>query len=189
MSRLAFDYFVWLDADTMFIRNPVNILEALGRSPIHVPLELNISAMREESEWKGLSTGSLRDLYRQAGILNQVYVCRSAFWIIRREAIDVVYELAFQFVHLARAKSLLVNVDEALGYAMQILCGDPEAHLLKKHAELWGSDDGGCSCGSARDGKPWLWRHPLGGEAVQVNPAIVHLSQAREERFTTPPGI
>jgi len=47
MSRLSFDYFIWLDADTVFARNPFDLLGSLGKSPIHLPLELNLSALSE----------------------------------------------------------------------------------------------------------------------------------------------
>src|SRR5260370_13683024 len=35
MSRLSFDYFIWLDADSVFVGNPVDILGPLRHSPIH----------------------------------------------------------------------------------------------------------------------------------------------------------
>src|SRR2546425_9793507 len=47
MIRLNFDYFIWLEADTVFVRNPLDLLAPLGRSPIHVPLELNLPASAE----------------------------------------------------------------------------------------------------------------------------------------------
>ncbi len=175
MSRLPFDYFIWLDADTVFVRNPVDILSVLGRAPIHVPLEVNLSAMREDSDWKGLSTAKLRDLYGEAGIANQIYLCQSAFWIVRRDAIDTVYELAFQFVNLAKEKGLAVNVDAALGCAMQLLCADPERHLLTEHPEIWAGDDLGQFADTLPDGHPWTWRHPLARDPARINPAIVHL--------------
>jgi hypothetical protein len=60
---------------------------------------------------------------------------------VRRDAIDTVYDLAFQFVNLAKEKGTAVNVDAALGYAMQLLCADPEPHLLTKYPELWTPGD------------------------------------------------
>jgi len=45
MSRLNYEYFVWLDADSLFLRKPVDILSALCRAPLHVPLEENLSAL------------------------------------------------------------------------------------------------------------------------------------------------
>lgn len=102
MSRLNFDYFVWVDADTMFVRNPVDMLGTLGKSPIHVPLELNLSGVNEDRIWKECSLIHLRELMRQEGVLNQPYLNQSAFWIVHHDAIDSVYELAFGFWHKAK---------------------------------------------------------------------------------------
>src|SRR6266446_645537 len=71
MSRLNFDYFVWLDADTVFVRNPVDVLEPLGRSPIHVPLELDLSTLVEDSSWKEVCLFQLRERLHHEGIANQ----------------------------------------------------------------------------------------------------------------------
>jgi hypothetical protein len=184
MSRLPFDYFIWLDPDTVFARNPVDILGVLGRSPFHVPLELDLTAVSVDAEWKGISCLKLRELYIEAGILNRPYLCQSAFWIVRRDAIDTVYELAFQFVNLAKEKGTAVNVDTALGYAMQLLCADPEAHLLTRHPEVWASDDLGQIGDALSDGGTWSWRHPFGGDSVSIRPALVHAPKAVSVRWT-----
>jgi hypothetical protein len=181
MSKLLFDYFIWLDADTVFVRNPVDVLACLGRAPIHVPLEVNLSAMMEDREWRGRSCFRLRDLYRQAGVINPVYLSQSAFWVVHREAIDDVCELAMQFVQMANTSNLAVGANEALGHAMQILCADPEPLRVATQPELWSSDDEGQFRETLPNGEPWRWRHPLnGGAAVTVRPAIVHLPGNKE---------
>ena len=180
MSKLNFDFFVWPDADTIFLRNPLDILASLGCAPMHVPLEVNLSAMAEDREWRGRSCFGLRDLFRQAGIVNAAYLSQSAFWIVHRDVIEEVYELAMQFLNQAKAAGLAVNVDEALGYAMQILCADPEAHLLAEHAELWASDDEGLFRGALPNGGSWQWRHPLNPESTSARPAIIHLPHSRD---------
>jgi hypothetical protein len=60
MSGLTFDYFIWLDADTVFVRNPVDVLGPLGKSPLHVPLEINLSVLENDANWNGLSIFALR---------------------------------------------------------------------------------------------------------------------------------
>jgi len=50
ISKLNFDYYIWIDADTRFRRTPRNLLAGLGRSPVHVPLEINLSALVEAAE-------------------------------------------------------------------------------------------------------------------------------------------
>ncbi len=162
------------------MRNPVDVLASLGRSPIHVPLEVNLSMMTEDREWRGQSCFKLRDLFRQGGIANAAYLSRSAFWTVHREAIDEVYELAMQFVQGAKASGFLPSVDEALGYAMQILCANPEAHLITEQAALWASDDEGRFQTALPTGDPWPWRHPLQPDSIPMRPAIVHLPHGRE---------
>jgi hypothetical protein len=176
MTRLLFDYFIWVDADTVFVRNPVGVLEALGRSPIHVPLEINLSAVEKDANWKGVSVFALRDLLRREGVMNQVYSSQSAFWIVQREAIETVYDLALGFWHKSKEAGLVVDVSAALGYAMQILCAEPEAHLLRNAPRLWASDDAGYFAERSPDGTPWPWQHPLAAEAVRIQPAIIHLA-------------
>ncbi len=179
MSRLNFDYFVWLDADTVFVRNPVDVLEPLGRSPIHVPLELDLSTLVEDSSWKEVSLFQLRERLHHEGIASQAYLCGSAFWIVHHDAMDAVYDLALGFWHKAKEAGLMVDVAAALGYAMQILCADPEAHLLVKHPEIWAGDDEGLFRNTLPDETGWAWRHPLSAEAVEVRPALVHLPNSK----------
>jgi hypothetical protein len=180
MSRLNFDYFVWLDADTVFVRNPIDLLGAMGKSPIHVPLELNVSALREDCVWNGVSTQRLGALMSEHGILNQIYLCSSAFWIVHHDAIDLVYDLALGFWHKAKEAGIVLDVAAALGFAMQILCADSEAHLLTVHPDIWASDDLGYFEACLPNGRAWPWRHPLAHNSVTVSPAIIHTPRARK---------
>src|SRR5438876_891888 len=81
-------------------------LGPLGRSPIHVPLELNLSALTEmrspereaRNGTQNLGTsgpakerdslGEWHTQFRREGIVNQVYLCGSAFWIVHHDAIE-----------------------------------------------------------------------------------------------------
>lgn len=175
MSRLSFDYFIWVDADTVFTRNPAEVLEPLGRSPIHVPLEVNLSTLAVDSTWRGVSVFRLGDLLRDAGIPNQPYLSQSAFWILHREAIDEVYNLAFQFWNRTREAGVAPHVDFALGFAAQVLCANPEAHLVTAHPHVWASDDLGLLRSRPPGTGAWEWRHPIHSRAMTVRPAVVHL--------------
>ncbi len=175
MSRLSVEYFVWVDADTVFVRNPLDVLAPLGRSPIHVPLEVNLATLAADCTWRGVPLFRLRDLFQDAGVANQPYLSQSAFWIVHREAIDVVYDLAFQLWNRARDEGVAPRVDFALGFAMQMLCASPEAHLLTAHPHVWASDDVGALRSSGPGPGEWGWRHPLCSAGTPVRPAIIHL--------------
>jgi hypothetical protein len=182
MSRLPFDYFIWLDADTVFVRNPVDVLGVLGRSPIHVPLEAKLDTAPEDARCGATPCAVLRDLFHEAGMENRAYLSQSAFWIVHREAIDAVYEEAFQFWNQAKRKGVQLDVNAALGFAMQIFCAAPEAHLLSVRPEVWASDDLDYFAGAEPKGQSWPCRHPLSNEAVVVNPAIIHLPRDKRRR-------
>jgi hypothetical protein len=63
---------------------------------------------------------------------------------------------------------------------MQMLCADPEAHLLVNHPELWSSDDEGHFRDSLPDGTAWRWRHPLLTGEAEIWPSIIHLPKSKE---------
>lgn len=182
MSRLPFDAFVWIDADSLFVRNPVDILETIRYSPIHVPLEANLADADEKARFCGIRAPELQSMYNQAGVLNAPYQCQSAFWIVRKDAIDLVYELAFEFANRFRDAPGHMSVDLALGYSMQMLCANPDAHLLLKHSEIWASDEVGYFRDISPTGIPWKWQDPVGPFTCEVNPAIIHLPHLHRNR-------
>jgi hypothetical protein len=175
ISKLLFDYFIWLDADHWFVRNPRNVLDCLGKSVIHVPLTANLSAMQSDGRVDGISAAQYRELMTRAGVLNAVYMSRSPFWIVHHDAIGKVCELADAFRLSAFRAGFTVGVSAALGYAMQMLCADPESHQLSKRGDLWASDGQDHFQGRLPDGRAWSWEDPVSGETCLVNPSIVHL--------------
>src|ERR1041385_5679008 len=94
ISKLLFDYFIWIDADTRFVRNPRNVLDSLGKSPMHVPLTSNLSQLSEDKPLKGISARQYAGLMVKAGVLGPVYFSGSSFWILHHDAIDRVCELS-----------------------------------------------------------------------------------------------
>ena len=169
MSKLLFDYFVWIDADTMFARNPRNVLDCLGKSPIHVPLTVRSSTgilpVRFESDKQdacaanqagSLSYSHYADLMSSAGVYNPVYLSGSAFWIVRRDAIDRVVDLATHFRAFAHQKGYAADVSACLGYAMKMLCADPEKHRIQARPDLWASDDQGLFKNGFPENPRWL---------------------------------
>lgn len=179
MSKLLFDYFIWVDADSFFVRNPRNVLECLGKSPIHVPLTTNLSALTEDKSLKGISTRQYSELMTSAGVQNPVYLSASSFWIVQRDAIDRVVELATHFRAFAKEKGFAADVSACLGYAMQMLCANPEAHRLNARPDLWASDDQNHFEGVMPENAAWRFADRFTGEKLEVNPSIIHLPHSK----------
>lgn len=227
MTKLLFDYFIWMDADSVFVQNPRNVLECLGKSPIHVPLATNLSAkvcqtacspeddvaqievinptMPTANATDALSdtpaplfklenaAPTLRipnvaqyvDLMTGAGVQNPVYLSHGAFWIVHREAIDRVIELAREFRTVAVQRGYAINVSACLGYAMQMLCADPVPHRVKARPDLWASDDQNRFVGDFAEKPRWLINDEATGESFEVSPSIIHRPHA-VRRFHNP---
>lgn len=136
MSRLSFDYFVWLEPRTRFRREPGDLCSLLRRSPLHVPL----SAVWPKLDRKGEDSEDERaqlEFMGGAGILGRPYFGYSRFWIVHRDAIDLVTETTVEFWKSAKDQGLHVGVDLALAFAMQLFCGDRREHCWERRPEYW----------------------------------------------------
>lgn len=222
IAKLLFDYFVWIDADSWFVRNPTIVPDCPGKSPIHVPLTTNLSGLREEKPLPGSrggrrpfpsrsavaatsasptvgpdagrsgggapalipgaagndpvpTTRQYADLMIKAGVFNPVYFSRSSFWIVHHDVFDRVCDLAQHFRAIAGKYGFTVDVSAGLGYAMQMLCANPEAHRLTQRPDVWASDDQDYFQGQFPGDTAWPWEDPLNGETQLVRPCIIHL--------------
>lgn len=113
-----------------------------------------------------------RAALKREGVLNSPYFCENAFWIIHRDAIEPVYDLAVGFYHKTKEAGDSLHISAALGYAMQILCADPERHLLTRSPHLWATRSG--SPPPASESWPWQSRALLSQTFHPVRPAILH---------------
>jgi len=181
MAKLNVDYFVWVDADTRFVRQPKNLLDVMGRSPIHLPLELKLGDADDSVQFDGITPSEYEHLMRRAGVLNDVYFGESAFWVVHHDAIDRVYELSTNLLANCKAEGRPQDATKALSFAMQALCGNPERHLCLHRRDLWAPVRDNPFCEVGVNGKPWLYRVPFTGRDELVHPAIVHLGRRRQE--------
>lgn len=179
MSRLRFDYFVWIDADSIFLGNPIDVLGLLRKSPIHVPLEKNLSKISEDTIWNGVSSRQFCKLVHAHGVQNDAYSAQSAFWIVHHDAIDTVYELSLRFWLAAKESGLILHVSAALGYAMQMLCADPEAHVAQNRTDIWDTDDEGVFTPEVTWDQPQTWRESSSDRRGVVRPAILHIPRSK----------
>jgi hypothetical protein len=72
-----------------------------------------------------------------------------------------------------------MGMDAALGYVRQLLCSNPEAHLLAKHPEVWAGDEAGRFETGESHGEAWPWRHPGQADSIQVSPALMHVPRCK----------
>ncbi len=186
VNKLLFDYFIWIDADSRFTRSPNRVLEVLSRSPIHVPLISNVSELNEEITVDGLSNFRYIELMKKAGVLNPVYSASTAFWVVKREAIEHVCQLAYDFLATARNEGLDLDANSAPGCATPMLCANPGAHWQEARPDLWASDDRRVFQDRSANAQAHIDRgHP----SDRITPAIVHLPCCKARHGTQAPPV
>lgn len=182
VSKLDYDYYVWLDADSYFVRDPGDLLRLMKGSPVHSSLESDAClASNVRPDWWGCSLKDYATLMRFMGVRSRaIYNVNAGFWIIQREVIKRFCDLAFEFWELATKAGFEFTEEPPLAYATHMLCGNPYLHTLRNTADVWASDWTGCYDGRLPDGKPWTFVDYFNEENIQVNPAIVHAMRSKE---------
>ena len=182
VSRLNYDYFVWLDADNYFVRDPGDLLRLMQGSPVHSSLESDACVpgnVRED--WWGCSLKDYATLMRFMGVRSRaIYNVNAGFWIVHHDVIARLCELAFEFWDLATRAGFEFTEEPPLAYATHMLCGNPYLHTLRQTADVWASDWTGSFDGRLPDGNPWEFVDYFSFDKFQVNPAIVHAIRSKE---------
>ena len=137
ISRLSYDYFVFVDADTTFQWNPNCLLTVLGNGPIHVPVYDNADGINLQRVLRGLTLDEYCELGKSVGIKPNWLFGVSSFWIVKRDAIDYVYELCQEFCFLARSFKKSAHADHCLAFAAQMIYGDIRSHLAIRRLDLF----------------------------------------------------
>jgi hypothetical protein len=182
VRRLNYDYFVWLDADTWFVRNPGDLLRVMQGAPVHSSLESD--ACLPESirpDWWGCSLNNYSLLMRFKGVRSaSIFNVNAGFWIVHHDVVNTFCELALDFWEFCTAAGFEFTEEPPLAYATHMLCGNPYLHTLRNTADLWASDWTGCYAGTLPDGQGWEFVDYFSEQTFRVNPAIVHAMRSKE---------
>ena len=182
VGKLPHDYFVWLDADNYFVRDPRNILCVLDGAPMHASLESDMCGPNNiRADWRGCPLPIYAHLMRSAGVRGKsIFNVNGGFWIVHRDVILKFCELAFSFWETGRERGYLFTEEAPLAYATHMLCGDPKAHQLRRWTDVWVTEWRGVFGKRLPDGKPWIFKDYFTFEELKVNPAIVHALASKE---------
>jgi hypothetical protein len=182
VCRLRYDYYVWLSPDNFFVRHPGNVLDVLAGAPVHATFEGDVLATKNRAEnWEGCSLKNIATLMRFCGVHNRsIFTASSGFWIVHREAVEALCNLARSFGELAAKAGYPLGIEPRLAYAAQMLSGNPYRHTLEETAETWAIDTAGHFTKRLPTGKSWHHVEPLSEKKSRVNPAIARLPHAHQ---------
>lgn len=182
VKKLNYDYFIWLDADTWFVRDPGDILRVMHLSPVHSSLECNACNPRNvRQDWWGCPLSMYARLMRVKGVNSDaIFNVNAGFWIVHHDVIDLFCDLAAEFWQFTQKVGYTDFTEEPpLAYATHMLCGNPYLHTLANTSDVWASDWVGTARDALPDGRPWATEDYFTGEPLRMNPAIVHAMRCK----------
>lgn len=182
VSKLSYDYFVFLDADNYFIRNPGDLTSLMIGNKIFCQMENEITSSNvTRKDWWGCPIDKFKPLYTRLGLkLDRIYNTNAGFWIVDKNHIDQFYNIAVNFFlhcqdlgfnHFTEEVSLAF-----LGHCMQRV----EDRTLDKTSWLWASDWNGYWQSKLPDGSDWTFTDYMTMEQKVVNPCIVHCMRSKK---------
>lgn len=182
VRKLSYDYFIWLDADSFFVRHPADPLRALRGAPLHVVLESNLaSAGNRAKSWWDCPNERLIEMMSAAGVRSRaVYNVDGGMFIVHRDFVETLLTLTKSFYAYCKQNGHAFGSGPLLAYAMHMICGDTERHTLANHHDLWCSDWAGVFRDRLPDGNAWEFRGPFTDKPLKVNPAVIHVMRSRE---------
>ena len=182
IAELDYDYFVFLDCDNWFVRHPGNLLNLMKGSPIHVLFECDCTReSNERGDWWDCPLDEFVRLMTDLGVKSRsIFNVNGGFWIVKKSAVERVYDLARSFWYYARDEGYEFTEEAPLAYAAHMLIGNPYAHTLRTNRETWVSDWTGHYDDCLPDGKSWDYVDYLDFSLVRVSPAIVHCMKSKQ---------
>lgn len=183
VQKLDYDYFIFLDADNIFVRNPGDILSVMGDSPVFACMENDCDPNRSKRrEWWGCKIEFWTELLRMYGVKTpKIYNTNAGFWIVKKDYVDTFYDLGMKFWSDCHKNYGLTQFTEepALAYVTHILAADyQDRYTLEKTSHIWASDWTGNFKNALPTGSPWQFEDYMSGEKKMVNPAIVHVMRS-----------
>jgi hypothetical protein len=154
----------------------------------HCPTKIGITvriapeyATNKRTDWWDCPNEIFAGLMRAKGVRSRaIYNVNGGLFIVNRDAIETVFNLAFDFWEFGKSRGYVFNDEPLLAYAMQMLCGNPYAHTLRQNSDFWASDWTGCFRDALPDGEAWWFLDYFTEEKIPVNPPIVHAMRSKK---------
>ena len=182
VSKLNYDYYVFLDADNYFVKNPGDLSYLMTNQKVFVQMENEITSSNvKRGDWWGCPVSKFKDLYAKAGlILDKIYNTNAGFWIVDKNYIDEFYNIAINFFIYAQNQGYKNFTEEVslafIGHCMQY----PETRTLDKTSWLWGSDWTGYWANNLPTYKEWIFEDYMTGEKREIKSCIIHCMRSKK---------
>lgn len=182
VSKLDYDYYIFLDADNYFVKNPGDLSYLMQDQKVFIQMENEITSPNvKRGDWWGCPVNKYKELYAGAGLeLDKIYNTNAGFWIVDKNYIDQFYNIGLNFFFYAKSKGYKNLTEEVslafLGHCMQF----PEDRAFDKTSWLWASDWTGYWKNKLPSYNDWTFEDYMTGEKYNIKSCIVHLMRSKE---------
>lgn len=183
VAKLDYDYFVFFDADTYFVKDPGDLTKFMAPSDkVFVQMENDCTPSRSKrKDWWSCPINEYGPFLKEQGANSDIYYNTNAgFWIVRKDAIDEFYERTTKFFDAAHKRGYKGFTEEpALAFVGHIM-QDPKKRAFEDTSWLWASDWTGQWKDRLPEYKEWQFEDYMSGEKKMVKPFIVHCMRSKD---------
>lgn len=184
VSKLDYDWFVFLDADNYFVRHPGNLPEQLCKNdPLHVTLESPTMVKNVvRKDWWGIPLEEYNKKLIQHGVKTHLlFNTNAGFFIVHKSIISQMCNLAMKFWESCQSSGYSETTEEPpLAYVGHLLVSKTDTHTLQATSSIWASDWKGVWSDKFPDGSEWDFTDYMLGIKFKINPSIVHVMRAKQ---------
>lgn len=182
VKKLFYEYFVFFDADSWFVRHPGDPTQLCATGPLHVSLESDCTNPdSKRGDWWDCPLNEYVRLMREKGVRSHaVYNCNAGFYVIHRNAIDSFHRLCMEFWNHAQKAGYTFTEEAPMAYAAHMMMADPYLHTLRNTSSMWASDWMAHFDDRIPTDEPWPFYDYMTMEPFTVQPAIVHAMRSKD---------
>lgn len=182
VSKLDYQYMVWLDADHYFVRKPKCLLDYVDNGLVMIPMENQINGKVKRDNWWGISIVDTIDIFREFGVKNdKIYSTNGGLFIVHKDFIKTFYNLCYDFRNIVKKKTGKDIVEEYfLAIIGNLFNRNIESTTQEALEKTWACDWTEQFTDKVPEGKEWKWENYLTGESKMVNSDIVHCMRGKK---------
>jgi hypothetical protein len=182
ISKLNYDYFIFIDADHYFVRKPeISPLDIIKDSPWHSFLESPINSYKtQRQDWWQISNNIFSNFMKNCGVYSdEIRNSNGGFWICKKEFINLAHKLAYEFHNKLKNYNIIAPEEVSIAYLSHLMSPNIEDRFLENYTNYWASDWTDNFKDQIPYDREWEYISYMTYERIKVRPAIVHAMRSK----------
>lgn len=183
LTKYDFEYFVFLDGDSVFVNTPTRHPTSLVPMgiPWHCFLESPINSRKtQRPDWWGVPNTVLTNEFRNLGVISsEIRNVNAGYWICKKQFIDEAVRLGLQCYEHFKKLGFRVTEEIPMSYISNYICPNVTYHFHERYADYWASDWTGVFKDIYPSFAEWEYESYMTGEKFTVKPSIIHAMRSK----------